>query len=255
MSGIPIPIETDGSRNVYNIISAYTVPTNDFIFTFTINSVPVSNLTITSQPGLSGTTDNAAKYFLTFPNSTTTYNVTLTANKPDSSLITYNLTLNITYSGGSTGDTGTTGATGATGTTDVPCITAGQRILTPDGYRLIEELQTGDLILTSDKRPVKAIVRKFTIPVTDHETAPITIPANFFYHSYPPKAITLSPYHRVFVRDGEWIEPKKLVLFFDNPNVKQTNIGESVTYYHVKTPNYYKDHLVVEGCIIDSLLE
>jgi hypothetical protein len=244
----PIFINIYGNNtNPYNVTLSYTVPTNVYEFSIYYGLNPVSNLSITSQPGLSGTTDYNDKYFVTFPNSTSIYNVTLSGfESVDSALITYNLTFNITYSGGSTG---------ATGTTDVPCITAGQRILTPDGYRLIEELQTGELILTSDKRPVKAIVRKFTIPVTDHETAPITIPANFFYHSYPPKAITLSPYHRVFVRDGEWIEPKKLVLFFDNPNVKQTNIGESVTYYHVKTPNYYKDHLVVEGCIIDSLIE
>jgi hypothetical protein len=34
--------------------------------------------------------------------------------------------------------------------------------------------------------------------------------------------------------------------------VEQISIGESVTYYHIETPNYFKDDLVVEGAVIES---
>jgi hypothetical protein len=239
LSLITVYINNQNKDATYSTILNYTVPPNDYQFVLELagDSSLITNLAIVSQPAFFGTTDGGAKYNVTFPNTSATYNIVLTCVE---SSITYRFNIQFNINGGSV-DSG------------VSCITAGQRILTPDGYRLIEELQTGDLILTSDKRPVKAIVHKFTIPVTDRETAPITIPANFFYYSYPPKAITLSPYHKIFVRDGEWITPKKLNKI--NGEVKQFNINESVTYYHVKTPNFYKDHLVVEGCIIESLLE
>jgi hypothetical protein len=234
MSPIVVYVNNASSVNPYFVTLSYTVPTFLYQFVIQYAGSPVNGLTIVSDTGLNGSTDGLAKYTVTFPNSTTTYTVQLS----DGSGIIYNLTFNISNSSGS-----------------IPCITAGQRIKTPEGYKLIEELKTGDLIVTSDYREVKATVYKFVKHNVDEETAPVVIPANLFYQSYPPRGITLSPYHKIQVREGEWITPKRLLLFHYNSTIKQINIGESVTYYHVKTPNFNKDHLVVEGCIIESYKE
>jgi hypothetical protein len=35
-------------------------------------------------------------------------------------------------------------------------------------------------------------------------------------------------------------------------NVIQDEPGQQVTYYHIETPNFFKDNLVVEGATVES---
>jgi hypothetical protein len=147
---------------------------------------------------------------------------------------------------------GTVSLTQVEGTTNnnVPCIVEGQHILTQRGYVKVEELTSTDFIITSDNRQVAANVYKFTIPSTTNKTAPITIKANAFAPRSPPNDIRLSPLHAIQRSKGIWDISIKATKRYDN--VIQDTPGQSVTYYHIETPNYLKDNLVVEGAVIES---
>jgi len=133
---------------------------------------------------------------------------------------------------------------------NIPCIVEGQRILTQRGYVKVEELVKSDYIITSDNRQVAANVYSFTVNKTTEKTAPITIKANAFAPHSPPNDIRLSPLHAIQRTKGVWDIPIKASKRYEN--VIQEEPGQSVTYYHIETPNYLKDNLVVEGTIVES---
>jgi hypothetical protein len=146
--------------------------------------------------------------------------------------------------------TGAGGGSGGGGDGNVPCIVEGQRILTARGYVKVEELCESDYIITSDNRQVAANVYNFTVPCTTYRTAPITIKANAFAPRSPPNDIRLSPLHAIQRSKGIWDIPIKAMKRYEN--VVQDAPGGSVTYYHIETPNYLKDNLVVEGATVES---
>ena len=132
----------------------------------------------------------------------------------------------------------------------VPCIVKGQRILTPNGYKLIENIYNGDIITTSQNKDVVAFNYTDKFEFTTDMTAPYIIPRDSIYPSYPPKDIFLSADHKIKT-NYNWVTPKELSKY--NPDVRQINIGKPVTYYNIETPNYSTDHLVLEGTTIASL--
>jgi hypothetical protein len=138
--------------------------------------------------------------------------------------------------GGGGGSSGGGGGGGG-----IPCIPAGQRILTPQGYKPVETLKQGDLIQTSDGRAVPVHLYSTTIEKTTEETAPIRIGTS----------LLLSPMHAFKVNKRGWMIPKLAVLknLYD---AKQEPLGETITYYHVETANYLRDNLVVEGTVVEG---
>jgi len=132
---------------------------------------------------------------------------------------------------------------------DVACIVSGQRILTPNGYKLIENIYNGDIITTSQNKDVVAFNYTDKFEFTTDMTAPYIIPRDSIYPSYPPKDIFLSADHKIKT-NYNWVTPKELSKY--NPVVRQINIGKPVTYYNIETPNYATDHLVLEGTTIAS---
>jgi len=129
------------------------------------------------------------------------------------------------------------------------CIVSGQRILTPNGYKLIDNIYHGDMITTSQNKDVVALNYKLKYEFTTVESAPYIIPQDSIYPSYPPKDIFLSSDHKIKT-NHTWITPKELSKY--NSEIKQINIGKPVTYYHIETPIYSSDHLVLEGTTIES---
>jgi len=132
----------------------------------------------------------------------------------------------------------------------IPCIVKGQRILTPNGYKLIENIYNDDIITTSQNKDVVALNYTKKFEFTTDITAPYIIPQDSIYPSYPPKDIFLSADHKIKT-NYNWVTPKELSKY--NPEVRQINIGKPVTYYNIETPNYSTDHLVLEGTTIASL--
>jgi len=152
-----------------------------------------------------------------------------------------------------TSSTGTTGVQSLTFSltviSGVACIVSGQRILTPNGYKLIDNIYNGDMITTSQNKDVVALNYKGVFQFTTEETAPYIIPKDSINPSYPPKDILLSAEHRIHT-NYNWVTPKELSKY--NPDIRQLNIGKPVIYYNIETPNYATDHLVLEGTTIAS---
>jgi hypothetical protein len=121
----------------------------------------------------------------------------------------------------------------------LPCIPAGQRVLTPTGYRPIESLRQGDMIKTPDGRAVPVRVFTTTVEKTTPETAPIRI-----------GPLRLSPNHTFKIGKG-WMFPLIAVNYGLHGAVREAP-GAAVTYYHLETPNYLSDDLVVEGVVVES---
>ena len=130
----------------------------------------------------------------------------------------------------------------------VPCFVASSQLLTPDGYRSVESIRTGDLVLTADNRPVPVKAYSYSV-VTTAATAPYVIPAHTF-GSFPKNEMRLSPLHAFRIRAGLWHFPWSAAKL--HSDVKQYGLGESVTYYHFECPNYLTDNLVYEGTVVES---
>ncbi len=137
------------------------------------------------------------------------------------------------------------------GVSAIPCFVAGTRILTPTGEKLVENLRTGDLVLTADGRKVPATIYSTKIAETTKENAPYLIPANAFRAHFPPQDITLSPKHAIQSAKGIWEIPQFAEGRF--PAVQKTRVGEPVTYYHIELPNFFTDNLVANGSVCESL--
>lgn len=83
-----------------------------------------------------------------------------------------------------------------------PCFTPGTLIDTPDGPRLIEDLQPGDLIITADHGPQPLLWVGRTTVQAQGKLAPIRFAAGVLGLDQP---LTVSPQHRMLVAD--WRAP------------------------------------------------
>jgi hypothetical protein len=135
-------------------------------------------------------------------------------------------------------------------TSIIPCLTPETDILTPYGYVNIQKMKIGDKIMT-DKNKIVRIknIYRFTVEGND-KTYPYIIPAGSIAENYPPKEVRLSGDHLIKFRNRWWIKPRTgcYVLRFEQDKSKK-----EVIYYHIELPNYFTDHLVINGgCIVES---
>jgi len=130
----------------------------------------------------------------------------------------------------------------------VACFTAGTMILTPAGEVTVETLKPGDLVSSDSGRVIrlKAVLTTH-LSATSEKTAPYLIPART-YGSSQPRDLILSPNHAFQMRRGVWMIPKVAT----SSVVRQVNVGEPITYYHLECPIYLRDNLVANGCIVES---
>ncbi len=158
---------------------------------------------------------------------------------------------NFTY----TVDNGTNEDTGFVNVSSIPCFVAGTMIATPEGERLVEELQPGDLVLTQDDgaQPIRWQGSR-TVAAQD-KFAPIRIrPDTFGTH----RELLLSPEHRVLIRDNlaELLFGDREVLVAAKDLVNDKSVtrieGGHVTYVHLM----FDRHQVVfsEGLATESFL-
>jgi hypothetical protein len=64
----------------------------------------------------------------------------------------------------------------------------------------------------------------------------------------PPADLRLSPLHAFQTKKGLWHAPR----YAFNAKAQQYGVGIPVTYYHVECPNYFRDNLIVDGCVVES---
>lgn len=125
----------------------------------------------------------------------------------------------------------------------VPCLTETCNILTPNGYQNVSSLKVGDMVTTSDNRNV-AIEKIFHSTVSSFKVTPRLIKAHQYGKNIPTIDTHLSDLHAYQI-NGIWKLPK-------NENLPKEWISNTVTYYHVKLPNYTEDFLVVNGLITEG---
>jgi hypothetical protein len=133
----------------------------------------------------------------------------------------------------------------------VPCFVSGTRIMTPTGEKRVENLKSGDIILSADGRKLPATIYKTKIARTTKENAPYLIPANAFSPHFPPQDIILSPKHAIQSKKGVWEIPQFAEGRY--PAVQKTKIGEAVEYYHIELPNFFTDNVIANGSVCESL--
>jgi peroxidase len=135
----------------------------------------------------------------------------------------------------------------------VTCFTAGTRIITARGMRLIDDLQIGDLVYTLDAgmQPIRWIGRT-TVPAT-RNNAPIQIAAGALGNARP---LQVSPQHRMLVSDwrSELVCGTDEVLvaakhLINDLSIRQV-MGGTVDYIHI----LFDDHQIVmaEGIASES---
>ena len=134
------------------------------------------------------------------------------------------------------------------GAASIPCLVAGTRVATPSGYVPVEQLKSGDMVATAAGKVVPIKMFQRTIPVTTAATAPYVIQKGAFGAANPAADVTLSPLHAIQLRKGVWEIPKYAASRY--AGVQQKAVGEPVTYYHVETPDYFRDNLLIEGGVI-----
>jgi hypothetical protein len=131
-----------------------------------------------------------------------------------------------------------------------PCFPAGTRILTAEGYKVVESLTNEDKVQTADGRLVRPTLFKIPITKTTTDTAPYRIEAGAFGSNYPPYPLSLSPLHAIQDPTGTWHIPQ--VAAKDNDKITQYDVGKAVTYYHIECPDFYSDNLIAEGAVVES---
>ena len=131
------------------------------------------------------------------------------------------------------------------------CFVKGTRILTQNGPKAIEDLQSIDNVMTVDNRLVNFRLKPIQVSKTDSTTAPYCVMAGAFGHNKPAANLYLSPTHKIQIRKGIWISPERAAQ--TNNKVYQHRIGEPVTYYHIACDDYLRDNIIAEGMIVETL--
>ena len=133
------------------------------------------------------------------------------------------------------------------------CFLAGTPVLTPDGYKPIESLKRGDLVMTADARAVPIVFALCQeVKNATRTEAPYLIPASSLGTNLPCNDVVLSPKHLLQVAEDRWIPAWQCKT--RSSKVRQILVGESFNYYNLVLPNYFKDNLVVsDGVVVESM--
>jgi len=132
----------------------------------------------------------------------------------------------------------------------VPCFVSGTRVLTQNGYKAVETLNTNDRVKTGINQFKKFKLHKTFIPKTNMLTAPYIIEPNAFGKDMPFNPVRLSPTHKILIGTNSWISPEWAIQ--TNNKIKQYGVGEPVTYYHIECENYFTDNIITEGLTVES---
>ena len=132
---------------------------------------------------------------------------------------------------------------------EMPCFVRGTRLLSPHGYRAVEELRPGDPLITAsgERRPVRWIGwRTLDLgPAPARNALPVLIMPGAFGPGRPHRVLRLSPLHCVHA-DGVLIPVTHLV----NGATIIRERAAAATYFHVELDRH--DILLAEGLECES---
>jgi hypothetical protein len=110
-----------------------------------------------------------------------------------------------------------------TSSSSVSCFPKGTTIMTPEGYKAVETLEKGSLVITAANRVVAIKNVYHTTLTTTSTTAPYLIPKHSFGAS-PTVDLRLSPLHAFQIKKGLWQIPQYAAL--SNKAIQQYSVGE-----------------------------
>jgi hypothetical protein len=143
------------------------------------------------------------------------------------------------------------------------CFVRGTRILTPDGYRRVEDLRAGDLVTDRDGRAVpvlQVMAQRFGLQFRSRAgLVPVLIEPGAFGAGVPGRQLALSPQHRVVVRGPQiemWFGEEEALVpvqaLIDGVSVRRAEGWAEVCYHHILCVEHVV--LVAEGVQAESLL-
>uniref|UniRef100_A0A6C0DAR2 Fibronectin type-III domain-containing protein n=1 Tax=viral metagenome TaxID=1070528 RepID=A0A6C0DAR2_9ZZZZ len=214
--------------------------------TTTSTTEPTTTTSTTEPTTTTSTTEPTTTTSTTEPTTTTSTTESPTTTSTTEAPTTTSTTESPTTT--STTEAPTTTSTTVPQTNNIPCFVAGTLIRTPTGEKAVELLRNGDTVVTADGRSVPVNVYSTTLNKTTKGTAPYLVPAHSFGRNSPPADIRLSPLHAFQIKKGLWMNS----LYANNKAVQQYAVGEAITYYHVECPNFFRDNLLANGCVVES---
>lgn len=126
-----------------------------------------------------------------------------------------------------------------------PCFCAGTSLLTPQGYRLVDDLAVGDLVMTLDHaaQPIRWIgVARLpcAVLVDSPKFRPVMVRKGAFGHDCPSRDLMVSPQHRILVTGwqaellfGETEILVPAIKLANDRSIRSVAPDQDVTYYHV----------------------
>jgi hypothetical protein len=135
----------------------------------------------------------------------------------------------------------------------MPCFARGTSILTPHGYRPVEEFRPGDPVITAfgQSRPVRWVGWR-TLDLAEargNEAYPILISAHAFGPGRPGRPLRLSPNHCVY-SEGVLIPVTQLV---NGATIKRERSAKAATYFHLELDRH--DILLADGLPCESYFD
>lgn len=149
-----------------------------------------------------------------------------------------------------------TGTVATTGTSDpaAPCYVRGTRILTTTGYKPVETLEIGDLLVTQGGRQAPVLwlgSRIVEAPQADGgRDLPVLFTAGSLGAGVPERDLRVSPNHAMFV-GGALVAAS--VLVNRSSIVRDYGHVGAVEYFHVELPSH--DVILAEGAAAESFLD
>ncbi len=157
-----------------------------------------------------------------------------------------------TYTLPTTGTDGTPVATNNTllysfssPTGGINCLAYGTKVLTPYGYRLVQDIKEGDLLTTHDGRTTKVNKILTRIIVSNDEL--YVIKKDSFGINIPNEDLYLSLAHAVYY-NGAFHHP----VHANNENVIKINETSIVKFYHFEVDNYFTDFIIANNMIVET---
>ena len=126
----------------------------------------------------------------------------------------------------------------------INCILKGTKILTPDGYRLIEEIKEGDYITTHDDRKKKVIQTYSINAIHNKDTQCIIIKKGTFGAI---EDLYMSKNHAILI-DDEFIIPERKIP----DKIEYVKDMPYYTYYSIMTDDYLRDSLMANGVTVET---
>lgn len=126
-------------------------------------------------------------------------------------------------------------------TTDISCLMKGTKILTDGGYKLIELIMPGDILITHDNKETKVIQNKYYNTIGHSQTYPYIIKTGN-YNAF--EDLYLSSGHAILI-DNYFMSANQL-------NLEQDTTHYLIEYYGIQTENFYQDTIIANGVIVET---